>query len=127
MLSKILEMIGALLKKAVLITNHVWMAHRGEQSDLIQRIFPLSFIEIVQLHFFDSVGLVVYESSCLVDTGIRSLAYVMIALPNLPKNWKSLSDIYSYKLTDVHIQVTEVKDPQSVNQGQETFPFVLQR
>jgi len=89
----ILEIICALFDETFLIVDDVGVVYGGEDANFIECVFFLSIIEVVKLHFFYRVYLVVDQSLCLVNTRVCAFTCVYQKIPSFPKNWKSFSDI----------------------------------
>lgn len=72
----ILEIICALFYETFLIVDDVGVVYGGEDANFIESVFFLSIIEVVKLHFFYRVYLVVDQTLCLVNTRVCAFAYV---------------------------------------------------
>lgn len=73
MKTDVLEVVGGLFNEALLIAYNVGMMERGEDANLVECVFFLTLVEVVQLHLLYGVDLVVDQSLRAVHARVSPL------------------------------------------------------
>ena len=68
------ERVRVVLQEAVLVPNHVYIADRGEEPELVQRILLFLFIQVDELDLLQCIFVPIGEPPDLVDAAVCALA-----------------------------------------------------